>query len=280
MMIHIVVYGNYSVSYKKILNLLEYYNAQNSYIVESPQEKSWEIHTWAPSKDIFDEFKEKFPQIVICEAENNAAIDWEAQWQAFSPYYKNGTVSFPLASLLPDSKELNFSLPKLQLIPGEGFGDLSHPTTSLTLELMASEVQDKVVIDLGTGSGVLAIAAIGLGAKKIIAIDIEPEALKHASKNLELNGITEQVELKLPYQIDWPIQGAYCAVMNMLPHEQKEAYASLPDFVKEQIYDWIISGIIVDQKENYLELAQQWGWQLYKESFKEGWWGFHFKMRT
>ena len=83
------------------------------------------------------------------------------------------------------------------LVPSISFGDGSHPSTRLFLEEMEELVTPGItVIDAGTGSGILAIAAIRLGAAKVYAIDISKVALFTAMANLEANGLTSgEVEL-------------------------------------------------------------------------------------
>ena len=79
----------------------------------------------------------------------------------------------------------------IMLDPGLAFGTGTHPTTALCLNwLDQADVKDKIVIDYGCGSGILAIAAALLGAKKVIAIDIDPQALEASQANAKRNGVT------------------------------------------------------------------------------------------
>jgi ribosomal protein L11 methyltransferase len=78
--------------------------------------------------------------------------------------------------------------------PSTGFGTGHHATTRLCLELLQEvEVQGKRVIDVGTGSGVLAIASWKVGAREVVAIDHDPDALQNARDNMQRNGV--EVEL-------------------------------------------------------------------------------------
>lgn len=88
----------------------------------------------------------------------------------------------------------------LKLDPGLAFGTGTHPTTALCLKwLDAAELQGKRVADYGCGSGILAIAALLLGAEHAIAVDNDPQALLATRSNAEQNGITtSQLDVFLP----------------------------------------------------------------------------------
>lgn len=82
------------------------------------------------------------------------------------------------------------SLPLVRIAPGLAFGTGSHPTTALCLEWLAGhELTGKRVIDYGAGSGILALAAARLGAREVIAVDNEPQALVAARENAGLNDL-------------------------------------------------------------------------------------------
>lgn len=81
----------------------------------------------------------------------------------------------------------------IELDPGRAFGTGSHPTTSLCLKLMEENIKEgDSVIDVGTGSGILMIAADRLGASEIYGTDIDELAVESAKENLELNKISEE----------------------------------------------------------------------------------------
>ena len=82
----------------------------------------------------------------------------------------------------------------IKLDPGLAFGTGTHPTTSLCLQwLTACALLDKTVIDFGCGSGILAIAAYYLGAKHIVAIDHDPQALRATRLNANNNNVDEEM---------------------------------------------------------------------------------------
>ena len=80
--------------------------------------------------------------------------------------------------------------------PGMAFGTGTHPTTSLSLQLLESRVESgRAMIDIGCGSGILAIAALKLGAAQALGVDIDPKAVPEAEKNARLNNIGGGLEL-------------------------------------------------------------------------------------
>lgn len=90
----------------------------------------------------------------------------------------------------------------VRLDPGLAFGTGTHPTTALCLEwLEKADVTGKTVIDYGCGSGILAIAALKLGATRVIGVDNDPQALIASRDNAERNGVTERLELFTPEQM-------------------------------------------------------------------------------
>lgn len=87
----------------------------------------------------------------------------------------------------------------LKLDPGLAFGTGTHPTTALCLEwLSQQDLKDKIVLDYGCGSGILAIAALKLGAAQAICVDIDPQALIATENNAKENGVLDKVKVMLP----------------------------------------------------------------------------------
>lgn len=87
----------------------------------------------------------------------------------------------------------------LLLDPGLAFGTGTHPTTALCLEwLSRAELKGKTVLDFGCGSGILAIAALLLGAERAICVDIDPQALTATQDNARVNGVAARVTTQLP----------------------------------------------------------------------------------
>jgi len=183
-------------------------------------------------------------------------INWNEQWALHAPYFDNGIARVPL------SKKQ-----EIILKPGPGFGDFSHPTTQLMIHLMTPYILKAAIYDIGCGSGILSLAALKLGAKTAIGVDIDPEAVEHAKENARLNKLSAHFSLKrqeVPCDI---------VLMNMIFSEQKLAWKT-----HQRPAKWIVtSGILNEQKEAYLEQARLWNWELVEERSKEGWLALLFK---
>lgn len=110
----------------------------------------------------------------------------------------------------------------VNLDPGMAFGTGTHGTTRLCLEALAALFEErsapKRVLDVGTGSGILAIAAAALGARRVLACDIEEEACRTAAENARLNGLAERIEVTgQPLEA---LEGAFDVVLaNILAEE-------------------------------------------------------------
>lgn len=84
----------------------------------------------------------------------------------------------------------------IELDPGMAFGTGTHETTNMCMQQLERCLKPGLrVMDVGTGSGILAIAAAKLGAQNVLAIDIDPDAVKVAKENVELNHVTKQVRV-------------------------------------------------------------------------------------
>lgn len=205
----------------------------------------------------------KHLSFMLCEE----GIDWSSQSEQFSPYFEEGMIKVPMC-LFEQSDKI------LTLKPGEGFGDMSHVTTEMSLQLIAKEVSGKCILDIGCGSGVLSLAAEHLGALYAIGIDIEPSAVEHAKENQKLNE-SKNVEFLLDIKKRVFKQKIDLAVMNMTLFEQKLALGTLDETLKD-IPRLITSGILEEQQKGYLEFMESIGWLVDKSLCQDKWMAFSF----
>ncbi|XXN62937.1 50S ribosomal protein L11 methyltransferase [Enterobacter ludwigii] len=175
--------------------------------------------------------------------------DWEREWMDnFHPMrFGERLWICPSWRDVPDPSAVN-----VMLDPGLAFGTGTHPTTSLCLTwLDGLDLQGKTVIDFGCGSGILAIAALKLGAAQAIGIDIDPQAIQASRDNAERNGVSERLALYLPHQQPENLQ-ADVVVANILAGPLREL-APLISVLPKTGGHLGLSGVLASQAEGVCE---------------------------
>ncbi len=192
--------------------------------------------------------------------------NWEREWMThFHPMcFGERLWICPSWCDVPDPTAVN-----IMLDPGLAFGSGTHPTTSLCLSwLDGLNLTGKTVIDFGCGSGILAIAALKLGAAHAVGIDIDPQAITASQDNAQRNGVSER--LTLHGSKDYPVNlVADVVVMNILAGPLCELAPLVTTLVKPG-GDLCLSGVLVSQAMSVM--------QVYNDVFtfmplveKEGW---------
>ncbi len=158
------------------------------------------------------------------------------------------------------------------LDPGLAFGTGTHPTTALCLQWLDKNVSNQaVVIDYGCGSGILGLAALKLGAKQVIAVDNDPQALQATQKNAERNqDIVANLTTCFPDQLDELAAPADILIANILALPLMELAPRFAKLTRPGSYI-LLSGIlpaqIMDIKQVYapwvtleecIDSTQQW----------------------
>ncbi|WP_298736456.1 50S ribosomal protein L11 methyltransferase [uncultured Psychrobacter sp.] len=136
--------------------------------------------------------------------------DWEREWMThYQPIECANNLWIVPEWLTPPNPEAT----NIIMDPGLAFGTGYHATTRLCLDWLTSEdLQDKVVIDYGCGSGILGIAALLLGARQVYAVDIDPQAVLATKQNAERNQVDERLLAFLPEEFN-----DYCAENDVIP---------------------------------------------------------------
>ncbi len=166
----------------------------------------------------------------------------------------------------------------IKIDPGMAFGTGTHPTTQLCLELMEIVGEEKgkkkesfafplSCIDIGCGSGILSIAALKLGAQKVLGVDIDSESVTNSRENADVNGVGEELILGqgsvsevLAGQFDF--KSAPLVVANILaPVIIRLFDAGLADLIEEK-GTIVLSGILDHQAESVIDAGQAKGLQL------------------
>lgn len=148
----------------------------------------------------------------------------------------------------------------VRLDPGLAFGTGTHPTTALCLAwLDGLELRDKNVIDFGCGSGILALAALKLGATSVIGIDNDPQAITATIDNAERNEVADRLKVFLPDQFDRDAMrsSADALVANILAGPLGELAPQLASFVKGG-GKLALSGILREQADDLVVRYAEW----------------------
>lgn len=217
---------------------------------------------------------EKIPHdidIAVCRNQ-----DWENNWK---DYFK----SIPVGKKLmihpvwdddfdPGDRAV------LDIEPGLAFGSGGHDTTRLCLEMMEDYVtRDTEFLDVGCGSGILSVSALLLGAKKAVAVDIDPLAVKKARENAELNGFDETRYTALEGDLTDKVTGKYNVVAANIVADVIILFCSQ---VKEFMSDdavFITSGIIDTREPDVLEAFKKYGFSIVERRERGGWLCFALK---
>ena len=147
-------------------------------------------------------------------------------------------------------------LPVLMMEPGLAFGTGKHATTSLCLEWLASnDLPGKTVIDYGCGSGILALAALKLGAKYVYAVDSDPQALLATRQNAVKNQLSNRIRITAPESGKPP--AADILIANILFNPLLELAPVFAELVRPG-GEVVLSGILANQVDDILECYKQW----------------------
>lgn len=180
--------------------------------------------------------------------------DWERAWMDdFKPLsFGDRLWIVPSWHDAPDPNAAN-----LLLDPGLAFGTGTHPTTALCLEwLDGQDVNDSQVIDYGCGSGILGLAALLLGARHVMGVDTDPQALEASRDNARRNEVDDdRLDLYLPDQE--PAIEADIMLANILAQPLMDLAPKLASRVRDG-GAIVLSGILSSQARDVMEAYEPW----------------------
>lgn len=180
--------------------------------------------------------------------EEVADQEWERVWME---YYQPMKFADRLWVCPTDQEQREPGTVCLTLDPGLAFGTGTHPTTALCLEWLAShDLAGKTVIDYGCGSGILAVAAVLLGADKAHAVDIDPQAITATQSNALKNNVQNKIACYLPEQFT-PFQ-ADIVLANILAKPLIDMAEQIAGLVA-QGGQLVLSGILHEQAESVMD---------------------------
>ena len=201
------------------------------------------------------------------ELEKVEQEDWQNGWRK---YYHPMEIGRHLA-VVPSWQEYETDRVKLILDPGLAFGTGGHETTSLCLEALDQLVRGgERVLDIGTGSGILAIAALKLGAAQAEGVDIDPVAVRTAGENAALNGVADRLTV-LVGDLSDKASGQYQIITaNIVANAIMALAPAVPGLMAEGGV-FIASGIIDTRKEEVIAALQAAGLKVQEVKEKRGW---------
>ncbi len=202
--------------------------------------------------------------------------DWNENWKK---YFHATEIGKKLA-IVPswESYENNEGRSVLNIDPGAAFGTGTHATTSLCLELLENYINDDTkMLDIGCGSGILAIASVLLGAESALGVDIDAQSVKTARENAEINNMSEKTEFIVGDLAD-KVSGKYGVVCaNIVADVIIKLLPDVGIFMEENGV-LIISGIIDIRKEDVLAAVRENGFSIVEERYRENWCAYVLKM--
>ena len=201
------------------------------------------------------------------ETEGIEQEDWQNGWRK---YYHPLEIGRRLA-VVPSWQEYDTARVKLLLDPGLAFGTGGHETTSLCLEALDELVQGgERMLDIGTGSGILAIAALKLGAASAEGVDIDPVAVRTAVENAALNQVEDRFS-GLVGDLSDQASGTYQIITaNIVANAIISLSPAVPGLLAEGGH-FIASGIIDTRADEVEEALRAAGLAVAARKEKRGW---------
>ena len=169
-----------------------------------------------PVNNIVSDFQNAYPSALVIDTDHHNQNDWVASWKQF---YQPTRISRHL-TIVPSWDSEYIAGPGellIRLDPDISFGTGTHPTTVLALYALEQTLRDgETVIDVGTGSGVLAIASSRLGASKVLATDLDDKAVAIARANISLNDSNAKINVIVNDSLKDVTEQAEVIVANIL----------------------------------------------------------------
>ena len=220
------------------------------------------------AKELASKIKEEFPRSKVTVSVEDDS-QWKDKWKEFfKPAHITDTL---IVKPTWENYQQAAGEKIVEIDPGMAFGTGTHETTSLCLKLMEKYMKKgDEVLDVGCGSGILSIGAALLEAGKIMAIDIDPEAVKVSKENSALNNCEHKIEVRCGNLVDGIDFKADIVVANLMADLVMLLSSHvMPHIKKDGIY--ISSGILVEKEEIVCEAIRAGGFDII-EIREDGMW--------
>lgn len=218
------------------------------------------------AKNLKSELEEK--ELGKCKIEEKDDQDWANNWKK---YYKPLEIGEKLAIVPEWENYENKDREIIKINPGMAFGTGTHESTYMCLELLEKYVnKDDEIFDIGCGSGILAIAALKLGAKRALAIDIDEKCIDASHENTSLNKLEDKMEIKKGNLLDVVKGRADLIVSNIIAEIIVDEIKNLKNHMdKGGIF--ITSGIIKERRQMVIDALEENGFEIIDELDKNNW---------
>ncbi|WP_342602335.1 50S ribosomal protein L11 methyltransferase [Peribacillus sp. FSL E2-0159] len=196
--------------------------------------------------------------------------EWATAWKK---YYNPVKISerFTIVPTWEDYTPVSSDELIIELDPGMAFGTGTHPTTVMCIQALERTVRPgDLVVDVGTGSGVLSIAAALLDAKRIQSLDLDEVAVQSAIQNVELNNVQDKVTVSQGNLLDGVNEQADIVVANILAEVIMRFTDDVAKVVKPGGY-FIASGIIQTKKQDVKDAIIASGFTVEETILMEDW---------
>jgi ribosomal protein L11 methyltransferase len=234
-----------------------------------------------------DEIKEAVNNLILFNIDigkNSVSVSEvnEEEWAtAWKKYYHPVKISerFTVVPTWEEYTPVSSDELIIELDPGMAFGTGTHPTTVMSIQGLERFVKsDDVVIDVGTGSGVLSIASAMLGAKKVTALDLDEVAVESAKMNIKLNKVHPVVDVFQNNLLEGIQEKADVIVANILAEVIVRFTDAAAQCLKPGGY-FITAGIIQQKKDEVKQSIESAGFQIEETVQMEDWVSFIAKRK-
>lgn len=196
--------------------------------------------------------------------------DWNARWEATVRPVAAGPFVIAPTWAEPGPEHAGRTL--LRIDPKMSFGTGYHPSTRLALGLLAPLVRGgERVLDVGAGTGVLALAALKLGAREAVGVDVDAWSVANARENAALNGLDAALDVREGSVEDVPERGFDLVVANII---RTVLVALLPDLAARMAPGGalVLAGLLARERDVMLDAAEIVGLALADEAAEGEWW--------
>ncbi|MFB6231536.1 MAG: 50S ribosomal protein L11 methyltransferase [Salinibacter sp.] len=203
-----------------------------------------------------------------------AAKNWNAVWEENLAPVRAGP--FLVCPTSADPQPASADATVLRIDPQMSFGTGHHATTRLALQLLADAVESEGrVLDVGTGTGILAIAACRAGAALALGVDTNPDAVRNARENVRANNVADCAAVR-EGSVDVVPETRYDLVAANIT--RRVLLDLLPDLVSRLAPDGmlLLSGALRTHRDSLLDAAAGYDLRLDAEATEDGWWAARF----